>query len=232
MTKSKAYYQAYLVIQCLSKEEYSLIPKALLDEITSKMEVDDTIKVDSTVPLEKQKIDEKAYDILDKVIRAIEREYGKDAIDNPGKYAKDVKDDSNKKSPNVETKGVTVASPSKKADEKTPNKSHNIPSHHDETRDNTKMQALQNENIKLQGIIKALEEENKKIDKAKDLVIEYKEFLAAKDEQIRELNIKLAAAREEKEEIYSMYQRIPAFLRKIFAGDDKKMLKGGEKVKK
>ena len=30
MTKSKAYYQAYLVLDCLSNEEYSLIPK---DEI-------------------------------------------------------------------------------------------------------------------------------------------------------------------------------------------------------
>ena len=87
MTKPKAYYQAYLVIQCLSKEEYSLIPKELLDEIKSKMEVDESIVVDKAIPLEKQKIDDKAYDILDRVIKAIEKKYGADAIDNPNKYA-------------------------------------------------------------------------------------------------------------------------------------------------
>ena len=96
MTKPKAYYPAYLVLQCLSKEEYSLIPKDLLDEIKNKMEVDETIKVDSTIPLEKQKIDEKAYDILDRVIRAIERQYGSDAIDNPEKYAEKVDDEAKK----------------------------------------------------------------------------------------------------------------------------------------
>ena len=90
MTKAKAYYQAFLVLKCLSKEEYSLIPKRLLDEITSKMEQDPNITVDSTIPLEEQKIDEKAYDILDRVIKAIERAYGSDAIDNPEKYATSV----------------------------------------------------------------------------------------------------------------------------------------------
>ena len=87
MTKAKAYYEAYLVLKCLSDVEYSLIPKYLLEEIEAKMEVDDSIVIDESIPLDKQKLDEKTYSILDRVIKAIENSYGNGAIDNPELYA-------------------------------------------------------------------------------------------------------------------------------------------------
>lgn len=72
LSKAKAYYQVYLIIEHLPKEEYDLIPKELIDEIENNMEYDETFSLDLNVPLEKQKIDDKAYEILDRVVKATE----------------------------------------------------------------------------------------------------------------------------------------------------------------
>lgn len=218
MTKPKAYYQAYLVLDCLSKEEYSLIPKSLLDEITSKMEKDDSIKVDKTIPLEKQKIDEKTYDILDRVIRAIEKAYGKDAIDNPEKYAK------------IDEIEVDIEPP-KKENVKPQNNNNFAKPNDNRQNDNSRkiLRELEDENIRLKGIISALEEENKKIDKAKELFIDYKEVVSKKDSKIQELNEEINELKKANSELHSQIESLPKLVRKIFIKDDVKMLNNGEK---
>lgn len=195
MTKSKAYYQAFLVLSCLSKEEYSLIPEELLDEIKTKMEVDEDIKIDSNIPIEKQKIDDKAYDILDRVIKSIEKKYGKDAIYEPQKYAKDEKN--------------------APKSEKMPQKSAEI------TQKDPKL-----DNLELKNITNALEEEKEKVEKAKNLIIDYKEVIEQKDARIRELKEEIESLKEDNVALNSMIQKVPGFLRKIFIKDDIKMLKG------
>lgn len=210
MTKSKAYYQAYLVIGCLSKAEYNLIPKELLEEIKSKMEVDESIKVDKTIPLEKQKIDEKTYDILDRVISSIEKAYGKDAIDNPGKYQEEAK----KKNDNEkvfefeigETQPI-VKNEKEKALGQGPLNTYNE-------------KELKEENLKLKGIINALEAENKKIEEAKELYYDYKEIVAKKDNLIDELKTENESLKKSQEELKTMLDRIPKLVRKIFKIDN------------
>ncbi len=208
MTKPKAYYQAFLVLKCLSKEEYSLIPQSLLDEITLKMEKDDSIVVDSTVPLDKQKIDEKTYDILDRVIKAIEKAYGKDAIDNPEKYADIERDETivRKQEPKREI------SNNKHIDEK------------NSFIESEKIRKLQDENIKLRSIIDLLKEENKKIDKAKELFGDYKEIVVRKDQKIQELNKEMEALKKANEELKQEIDKLPRLIRRIFIKDTVKKL--------
>ncbi len=216
MTKAKAYYQAYLVLDCLSDEEYSLIPDELLEEIESKMEVDESIKVDSSIPLEKQKIDEKAYDILEKVIKAIEKNYGRDAIDNPDKYADKAKPKKKKSSSSKEI----FEDDERKVIEK--------PKLEVERRDievEQRIQELQNENIKLKSIIKALEEENKKIEKAKELVIDYKGALSIQEEKNKKLKNEIDKLQQSNDELYESISKMPKILRKIFIKDYTKLLR-------
>jgi len=212
MTKPKAYYQAYLVLDCLSKEEYALIPKELLEEIKSKMEVDKSITVDSTIPLEKQKIDEKTYDILDRVIRAIEKAYGSDAIDNPDKYASLVTDP-----PVKEPKD-------KKYSQKTSTrKQDNIPEEIviENEKERISIKELKEENLRLEGIISALRNENKKIEEAKQLYYDYKEVVSKKDEIIRDLKNQNDELKKVNEELHQDIQKIPKLFRKIFIKEDK-----------
>ncbi len=228
MTKSKAYYQAFLVLECLSQEEYDLIPESLLNEIKSKMEPDPTMKIDPNLPLEKQKIDEKAYDILEKVIKSIEKNYGKDAIDNPNKYSE--KTTHKEKST---TKQNISQQQSQKSKQKNESKQSNPSNQKNSFRNDNKQndfqnkrsKELENENFKLQGIIKALEEENKKIEKAKELFSDYKEVLTIKDIKIKKLKDELEEARKQNEELYQSLNKIPKFIRKIFIKDYQKLLR-------
>ena len=220
MTKAKAYYQAYLVLECLSKEEYSLIPKDLLQEIESKMERDPEIVVDSNVPLEEQKIDEKAYDVLDRVIKAIEKAYGKDAIDNPQKYAT-VDGEVDKKEVNVSNKPGVVSVEEIEIDDMT-KPAQPGPQVNKQSKDN--INDLRAENIKLQGIIKALEAENKKIEQAKELFYSYKEIVAQKDEKIRQLSAENEDLKRNNDELHQSIEKVPKLVRKIFLKDAKKLL--------
>jgi len=213
LTKGKAYYQAYLVLDCLSEEEYSLIPNELLEEIKMKMEEDPEIKVDSSVPLEKQKIDEKTYDILDRVIKAIERAYGADAIDNPEKYAI-VNEEETKKQDKAEEFDLDI-----EFEEKPKTKKDKVPENAKE---------LKEENLKLHNIIKALEEENQKISEAKELYYDYKEVVAKKDEKIRGLRMEIEALKKSNDELHEMIEKMPKLLRNIFIKDYQKMLNDGK----
>ena len=80
LTKEKSLYQVKLILDYLPKEEYDLIPKDLIDYVEENFEYDENIKIDPDIPLEKQKIDEKTYDFLEKMMKKIER--------NKAKYSK------------------------------------------------------------------------------------------------------------------------------------------------
>ena len=73
MTKSKAYYQAFLILEHLPKEEYDLIPKEMIEEIEEKMEYDENFSIDTSVSLKEQKLDEKTYEILEKVMKSVKK---------------------------------------------------------------------------------------------------------------------------------------------------------------
>ena len=224
MTKAKAYYQAYLVLKCLSKEEYSLIPKPLLTEITTKMEKDPNIKVDSSIPLEEQKIDEKAYDILDKVIKAIERAYGADAIDNPEKYAQETDDESEDETFKQEKAQLTDIEIDIENDIEIVEKDKNKKKPKESNRQ-------KDDNLKLQNIMEALKEETEKVEKAKELYYNYKEIVAKKDEKIRLLMEENEELKRSNEELHESIEKVPKIIRKIFVKDASKLLSSGERHK-
>lgn len=205
MTKSKAYYEAYLVLQCLSDVEYKLIPKELLDEITSKMEKDESIAVDPNIPLENQKLSDKTYDILDKVISSIEKAYGKDAIDHP----EDVDVTKNNKVEEIDLSDV-----------KPIDKAYNYNTYKGSSESN-----LKEENIKLKNIIESLKVENQKVDQAKDLVLNYKELVEKKDVEINKLKEEITKLQGDNADLYSKIQKVPKLFRRVFFKDTVKLLK-------
>ena len=69
VTKSKALYQVKLVLDYLPEEEYKLIPQETIDYIEENFEYDEKFTIDPKIPLEKQKIDNKAYDFLEKIVK-------------------------------------------------------------------------------------------------------------------------------------------------------------------
>lgn len=73
MTKEKALYQAKLIIDNLSEEEYNLIPKDFISYINENMEYDEKITINPNIPLEEQKIDDKTYDILEEMLNKIDK---------------------------------------------------------------------------------------------------------------------------------------------------------------
>lgn len=73
MTKEKALYQAKLIIENLSDEEYALIPQDFLDYVNENMEYDESITINPDLPLEEQDIDDKTYDILEDMLDRIDK---------------------------------------------------------------------------------------------------------------------------------------------------------------
>ena len=74
------------------------------------------------------------------------------------------------------------------------------------------------ENIRLNNIIKALQEENKKIPKAKELLENYKDALEKKDIEIEQL-------KRNNQQLYMCIQKLPKIIRKLFIkGEDVKYL--------
>ena len=72
VTKEKALYQVKLILDYLPDEEYKLIPKETIDYIENNFEYDENFSIDPNIPLEKQNIDDKAYETLDKIVKAAE----------------------------------------------------------------------------------------------------------------------------------------------------------------
>ena len=73
MTKEKAMYQTWLIVQGLSKAERELIPPELMAEIEDNMEVDESITINFDIPLEKQKLDSKTWNMLDRIVKATQK---------------------------------------------------------------------------------------------------------------------------------------------------------------
>ena len=72
ISKAKALYQVKVILDYLPEDEYKLIPKETLDYIEDNFEYDENFTIDPSIPLEKQKIDDKAYEILDKIVKSAE----------------------------------------------------------------------------------------------------------------------------------------------------------------
>ena len=73
LSKEKMLYQVKLILDYLPEEEYKLIPQETIDYIEDNFEYDENIVIDPSVPLENQKIDDKTYEFLDKMIKDIEK---------------------------------------------------------------------------------------------------------------------------------------------------------------
>lgn len=72
LSKAKALYQVKLILDYLPEEEYKLIPKETIDYIEDNFEYDENFSIDPNIPLEKQKIDDKAFKMLDKIVKSAE----------------------------------------------------------------------------------------------------------------------------------------------------------------
>ena len=71
MTKEESLYQVKLILDCLSDEEYFKIPMDVITYIEQNMKYSGEISINPDIPLEKQNIDEKTYDFLEKIIKEI-----------------------------------------------------------------------------------------------------------------------------------------------------------------
>ena len=72
LTKAKALYQVRLILDYLPDEEYKLIPQETIDYIEENFEYDENFTIDPKIPLENQNIDDKAYEVLDKIVKSVE----------------------------------------------------------------------------------------------------------------------------------------------------------------
>lgn len=91
LTKAKALYQVKLILDYLPKEEYELIPQETIEYIEDNFEYDENISIDPTIPLEKQKIDDKAYELLEKIVEQTKKTKEKTNDKEISKYLEQVK---------------------------------------------------------------------------------------------------------------------------------------------
>lgn len=71
LTKEKAMYQTWLIIEGLSAKERNMISKELLERIKSTMEYDENIKIDFSIPLEEQNLDLQTWEMLYRIIQDV-----------------------------------------------------------------------------------------------------------------------------------------------------------------
>lgn len=189
MTKGKAYYQAFLILEHLPKDEYGLIPQEIINEIEDKMEYDENIFIDASVELEKQEIDSKTYAILDKVIKSIEKKHGRASIKKASPK------EENKKKNNTKNELEEYLNKCKKENESL---------------------NMQIDNMKLTQLVEALQNENYKINDAKELILGYRNVAKIKDDEIKNLTLQIKKLKNKNEELNNLLNRIPQFIRKIF----------------
>lgn len=72
LTNAKALYQVKLILDYLPKDEYDLIPQEVIEYVENNFEIDKNIKINPEIPLESQNIDDKTYEILEKIIKKID----------------------------------------------------------------------------------------------------------------------------------------------------------------
>ncbi len=71
LPKAKAIYQVKLILDYLPEEEYKMIPQEIIDYIEDNFEYDENFTINPSIPLENQKIDDKAYELLDKIVKSV-----------------------------------------------------------------------------------------------------------------------------------------------------------------
>lgn len=71
LPKAKAIYQVKLILDYLPDEEYKMIPQEIKDYIDDNFEYDENFTINPSIPLENQKIDDKAYELLDKIVKSV-----------------------------------------------------------------------------------------------------------------------------------------------------------------
>jgi len=91
LTKSKSLYQVKLIIDCLPKDEYKLIPQETIDYLEKNLEYDEKIVIHPDIPLEDQNIDNKAYDMLEKIMKQVEENKKKSIKQQTEEYVKNIR---------------------------------------------------------------------------------------------------------------------------------------------
>jgi len=210
MTKEKALYQVKLILDYLPEEEYKLIPQETIDYIEDNFEYDENFTLNPDIPLEDQKIDDKAYDFLEKVVKQAEKAQ-KNAVEEELK-------------PYLES----VSSSNKEFDAKIKReirkKEEALKSYMEEVKKSNEDFETKIENIRLKNIIELLKKDAEKLPQAKKICEEYKaeckKIEKDKDKEIKMLKKELTDLREE-------INKIPKFIRKVFIKEKNiKLLQG------
>ena len=169
ISNDKVLYQVKVILDYLPEDEYKLIPKETIDYIEENFEYDENFSIDPNIPLEKQKIDDKAYEMLDKIVKSAE-----------------ITKKENKSIINTEMNAYLQ-----------------------KVRESNKNYNTRIENIRLKNLVDMLKKENSKIQKARDLLYEYKDAIKEKDNEIEKL-------RRNNQNLYNCIQGLPKIIKKLF----------------
>lgn len=80
LTNEQALYQTKLILDCLPKSEYNLIPKETIKHIKENMKIDKNITIDKNKELEKQNLDDKTIIFLNEILTQVD--FVKELIEN------------------------------------------------------------------------------------------------------------------------------------------------------
>lgn len=213
MTKEKAMYQTWLVIEKLPEEERKLIPQDIIEEIEDTMEHDETIVIDSTIPMEKQKLDDKTWNMLEKIIKRIEKaghKIEKENISDSEKYVEDVKKENEKFSQG----------------DKNFNQSE-INEYVQNVKIENNANQIMLENIKLTRQVGELQNQVAKVDEAKVLISDYNSALIEMKKENERLKSENNKIKENCEALINTINRLPKVIKSIFIKEEKvKLLLG------
>lgn len=88
------------------------------------------------------------------------------------------------------------------------------------------LRIAKSENLKLKQLVENLKVNSDKVDDAKQLVIDYRQVLTNKDDEIIKLKEQLSSVQKDNEDLISMINKVPSFFRKLFIGKEEcKLLK-------
>ena len=88
------------------------------------------------------------------------------------------------------------------------------------------LRIAKSENLKLKQLVENLKVNSDKVDDAKQLVIDYRQVLTNKDDEIIKLKEQLSSVQKDNEDLISMINKVPSFFRKLFIGkEERKLLK-------
>ena len=88
------------------------------------------------------------------------------------------------------------------------------------------LRIAKSENLKLKQLVENLKVNSDKVDDAKQLVIDYRQVLTNKDDEIIKLKEQLSSVQKDNEDLIGMMNKVPSFFRKLFIGKEEcKLLK-------